>query len=350
MNHELWRLLAHGSSVDPVDRRLQRAGHIRIRSFVEPDVAVADLHEGKVTGRAMHRRGAGLHRLRQQSRARNASRKGPQQACPCPCHASKKIAAIDSVTRTLFLLRPVALVPSRGDILRNLVLIQPAHCSLHSSLMCFAIENCAGRELFPSASAKKLSGIKSPAFWLLVNRNAIWIAKLRMLTAWRTFPLRDPSSRYHRIRSQNGLQPRYSGEAPRRRRSKSMDTPQTITDSSSTASFEELAIPLLPSLLRQALWLTQNEAEAEDLAQEALSKALRAFSSFTPGTNFKAWIFRILRNTFLTTRTAIASTRTSFLEDSEELDAATAPDPTPEETLIQLDNAAAVQQALTELP
>ena len=116
------------------------------------------------------------------------------------------------------------------------------------------------------------------------------------------------------------------------------------------ASFEQLALPLLPSLLRHALWLTQNEAEAEDLAQETLSKALRAFDSFAPGTNFKAWIFRILRNTFLTTRTAIAATRTSFLEDSEEIEATTAADPTPEETLIQLNNAGAVQQALLQLP
>ena len=62
-----------------------------------------------------------------------------------------------------------------------------------------------------------------------------------------------------------------------------METPHPIAATPSTASFEQLAIPLLPSLLRQALWLTQNEAEAEDLAQEALSKALRAFDSFTPG-------------------------------------------------------------------
>jgi RNA polymerase sigma-70 factor (ECF subfamily) len=129
-----------------------------------------------------------------------------------------------------------------------------------------------------------------------------------------------------------------------------MDNPSTIADPVSSVSFEQLAIPLLPSLLRHAHWLTQNEAEAEDLAQEALSKALRAFGSFAPGTNFKAWIFRILRNTFLTTRTAIASTRTTFLDDSEEIEAATATSVTPEETLIQLDNAAVVQQALVELP
>jgi RNA polymerase sigma factor (sigma-70 family) len=130
-----------------------------------------------------------------------------------------------------------------------------------------------------------------------------------------------------------------------------MDTPHTITGTSSTASFEQLAIPLLPSLLRQALWLTQNEAEAEDLAQETLSKALRAFSSFTPDTNFKAWIFRILRNTFLTSRTGIAAMRTTFLEDHEGLeDSVVDASTSPEETLIQLDDAATVQQALQQLP
>jgi RNA polymerase sigma-70 factor, ECF subfamily len=160
----------------------------------------------------------------------------------------------------------------------------------------------------------------------------------------------DSPSRYHHLRSQDGLQSRYSGEVPGPRRNNPMDTPQTITGSSSTASFEELAIPLLPSLLRQALWLTQDEAEAEDLAQETLSKALRAFSSFTPGTHFKAWIFRILRNTFLTSRTGIAAMRTTFLEDHEGFEeSAIAAGPTPEETLIQLDDAATVQEALTEL-
>lgn len=128
-----------------------------------------------------------------------------------------------------------------------------------------------------------------------------------------------------------------------------MISSSTIAEPQSGASFEQLAIPLLPALLRHSLWLTRNESEAEDLAQEALSKALRAFDSFTPGTNFKAWIFRILRNTFLTTRTAIATTRTTFLEDSEEIDLAPDLSDTPEETLLRLDNAAVVQQALQQL-
>ena len=116
-----------------------------------------------------------------------------------------------------------------------------------------------------------------------------------------------------------------------------------------SATFEQLALPLFPSLYNHAFWLTRNQAEAEDLVQETFSKALRAFDSFQPETNFKAWIFRILRNTFLTTRTGIAAARTVFLEDHPTaLDTATS-DPTPEDTLIRLDNEAALHAALDQL-
>ena len=119
----------------------------------------------------------------------------------------------------------------------------------------------------------------------------------------------------------------------------------TITRSE---TFEELALPLFASLYNHAFWLTRNQAEAEDLVQEAFSKALRAFDSFQPDTNFKAWIFRILRNTFLTSRTGIAASRTVFLEDiPDALD--TDPGPTPEDTLIRLDNQAALHLALEQL-
>jgi RNA polymerase sigma factor (sigma-70 family) len=112
--------------------------------------------------------------------------------------------------------------------------------------------------------------------------------------------------------------------------------PPTIARS---ATFEELALPLFASLYNHAFWLTRNQSEAEDLVQETFSKSLRAFDSFQPGTNFKAWIFRILRNTFLTSRTGIATARTVFLEDHPDtLD--TVASPTPEDTLIRLDNLA----------
>src|ERR1700733_11775165 len=74
---------------------------------------------------------------------------------------------------------------------------------------------------------------------------------------------------------------------------------ETVAGSS---TFEDLALPLLPALYNVASWLTQNPTDAEDLVQETFLKALRGFDSFEPGSNFKAWIFRILRNTYLTSR------------------------------------------------
>jgi RNA polymerase sigma-70 factor (ECF subfamily) len=115
------------------------------------------------------------------------------------------------------------------------------------------------------------------------------------------------------------------------------------------AKFEQLALPLLPSLYNHAFWLTRDHAEAEDLAQETISKALRAFDSFEEGTNFKAWIFRILRNAFLTSRTGIAASRTIFLEDHEHARETPDGSPTPEENLIRLDDQAALQAALDQL-
>ena len=124
---------------------------------------------------------------------------------------------------------------------------------------------------------------------------------------------------------------------------------RTMSSASSSASFEQLALPLLPSLYSHAFWLSRNHAEAEDLVQEAIAKALRAFDSFQVNTNFKAWIFRILRNTFLTSRTGIAATRTIFLEDHPDLVGTPDATPTPEDHLIRLGNQAAVNQALDQL-
>ena len=116
-----------------------------------------------------------------------------------------------------------------------------------------------------------------------------------------------------------------------------------------SAAFEQLALPLLPSLYNHAFWLTRDHAEAEDLVQETFSKALRAFDSFQAGTNFKAWVFRILRNTFLTSRTGIAASRTVFLEDQPHVFDSTDTNPTPENNLIRIENEAALHTALDRL-
>jgi RNA polymerase sigma factor (sigma-70 family) len=123
----------------------------------------------------------------------------------------------------------------------------------------------------------------------------------------------------------------------------------TMSSSVPSPAFEQLALPLLPALYSHAYWLSRNHAEAEDLVQEAIAKSLRAFDSFEPGTNFKAWIFRVLRNTFLTSRTGMAASRTVFLEDHEDLLEAADASPTPEDHLIRLDNQAVVNEALDQL-
>ena len=63
--------------------------------------------------------------------------------------------------------------------------------------------------------------------------------------------------------------------------------------------FHSQLITLLPRLRVQALALTRNRAAAEDLVQDAVANALAAQASFTPGTNFAAWMHRILRNRFI---------------------------------------------------
>src|ERR1700720_3485421 len=76
-------------------------------------------------------------------------------------------------------------------------------------------------------------------------------------------------------------------------------------DRSSASSFEDLAMPLFDQLYNFARWLTQDTAEAEDLVQETYAKALRGFGSFQQGTNFRAWMYRILRNSFLSSRAGL---------------------------------------------
>lgn len=66
------------------------------------------------------------------------------------------------------------------------------------------------------------------------------------------------------------------------------------------ASFEHAALPYLGKLYPAALRLTRNPADAEDLVQETLAKAYASFGQFAPGTNMRAWLYRILTTTFIT--------------------------------------------------
>jgi RNA polymerase sigma-70 factor (ECF subfamily) len=64
-------------------------------------------------------------------------------------------------------------------------------------------------------------------------------------------------------------------------------------------TFTEQAMELMPSLYSAALRMTRNPSDAEDLVQETYLKAYRGFGSFEQGTNLKAWLYRILTNTFI---------------------------------------------------
>jgi len=112
--------------------------------------------------------------------------------------------------------------------------------------------------------------------------------------------------------------------------------------------FEKLAVPLLDGLYNFACWLCRDPDEARDLVQETLLKALRAFGSFRQGTNFRAWMFRILRNTFLTSRTGLER-RNTQQEDEENFAEAAVSTETPEIALIRRADTELVQAAIAQL-
>ena len=78
-------------------------------------------------------------------------------------------------------------------------------------------------------------------------------------------------------------------------------TDSTETQEQRSARFETTAMPYLDQLYAAALRMTRNPADAEDLVQETFAKAFAAFHQFQEGTNLKAWLYRILTNTFINT-------------------------------------------------
>jgi RNA polymerase sigma factor (sigma-70 family) len=121
-------------------------------------------------------------------------------------------------------------------------------------------------------------------------------------------------------------------------------------DDQPLAGFEELALPLFDSLYNFASWLVHNKSNAEDLVQETYLKALRGFASFTPGTNFRAWMFRILKNTFLSSCLTLDRRLTVEIDSKDDVPGVPATSATPESLLIERFQEDAVRNAIEQLP
>lgn len=123
------------------------------------------------------------------------------------------------------------------------------------------------------------------------------------------------------------------------------------------AAFEAAAMPFLDSLYNTAYRLSRNTEDAEDLVQETFLKGYRSYAQFTPGTNLKAWLFKILKNTFINEyrRKQAAPYKSDFAEIEEAFESQLAPEAAgqmknPEEEALENVFDEDVQRALDHLP
>jgi RNA polymerase sigma-70 factor (ECF subfamily) len=121
--------------------------------------------------------------------------------------------------------------------------------------------------------------------------------------------------------------------------------------------FERQALPFLDSLYNTAYRLARNSEDAEDLVQETYLKAYRSFDQFTPGTNLKAWMFKILKNAFINEyrRRQTVPQESDFAEIEENLESHLRPEAAgqiknPEQEAVEAALDENVQRALDELP
>jgi RNA polymerase sigma factor (sigma-70 family) len=124
----------------------------------------------------------------------------------------------------------------------------------------------------------------------------------------------------------------------------------SLHDGQPLAGFEELAMPLVDSLYNFARWIALNPNDAEDLVQETYLKALRSFASFQPGTNFRAWMFQILRNTFLSSCSKLERRMTVALDSEHDGPELAVDTETPETILMNRCNSQLVRRAIDNLP
>ena len=121
--------------------------------------------------------------------------------------------------------------------------------------------------------------------------------------------------------------------------------------------FERQTMPFLDSLYNTAWRLARNAEDAEDLVQETFLKAYRSFDQFTPGTNLKAWLFKILKNTFINLyrKRQSAPPEGDFVAIEEGFEGQVREDatgrlPSPEEAVLERSLDEDVQRALDHLP
>jgi RNA polymerase sigma-70 factor (ECF subfamily) len=119
-----------------------------------------------------------------------------------------------------------------------------------------------------------------------------------------------------------------------------------------TTSFEETAVPYMNACYDAALRLTADPASAQDLTQETFLRAWRAFASFEPGTNCKAWLLRIQYNLFCTEYRRWRRMPLVPLDGREGEPALEVPsgEPGPEEQAVRMADQRAVRHAVAQLP
>jgi RNA polymerase sigma-70 factor (ECF subfamily) len=132
---------------------------------------------------------------------------------------------------------------------------------------------------------------------------------------------------------------------------------ETRVQSVGAWDFEDTAMPFVDALYNTAYRMTRNSQDAEDLVQETYLKAYRYYDKFTEGTNLKAWLFRILKNTFINNYRKRQSQplQSAFddIEDAFENQIRVEPGkriPNPEEDILKDVLDEDVQRALDELP
>jgi RNA polymerase sigma-70 factor (ECF subfamily) len=132
------------------------------------------------------------------------------------------------------------------------------------------------------------------------------------------------------------------------------DAGRTVDD---RAAFEAAAMPHLDALYNTAYRMARNAEDAEDLVQETFLKGYRSYAQFTPGTNLKAWLFKILKNTFINEyrRKQAAPRKSDFAEIEDAFESQLAPEAAgqmknPEEEALANAFDEDVQRALDLLP